>query len=43
MRWCVSEVELILLLPDWIVMMMDCLCVAEWNTSCNCITGNTSF
>ena len=29
MRQCVCEVELILLLPDWVVMMMDCLYVAE--------------
>ena len=27
----VCEVELIFSLPDWVVMMMDCFCVAEWN------------
>ena len=27
----VCEVELILLLPDWVVMMMDFLCFAERN------------
>ena len=31
MRKCLCGVELILLLPDWVVMMMDCLCVAERN------------
>ena len=43
MSKCVCEVELIFLLADWIVMMMDCLCLAEWNMSCNCITDNNSF
>ena len=35
MRKWVCDNELILLFPVWVAIMMDCLCVAERNFSCN--------